>query len=288
MSDIQPAAAPRSAALYVVATPIGNLGDITQRARELLGDADVIACEDTRHSAVLLRHIGARAKLLALHEHNEARACERVLEHLEAGRRVALISDAGTPGISDPGARTVARVREAGFAVVPIPGPNAAIAALSAAGMREPHFLFFGFLPSKPAARRKEIAGLRPLPHALVFYEAPHRIVETVDDLASGLEPARELVIARELTKTFETVERMPLAQAPAWLAADANRQRGEFVLIVSGAPPPDGPGAEAERILRLLLAELPLRQAVGLAAQISGAPRNALYRRALELGAEE
>ena len=288
MSDIQPAAAPRSAALYVVATPIGNLGDITQRARELLGDADVIACEDTRHSAVLLRHIGARAKLLALHEHNEARACERVLEHLEAGRRVALISDAGTPGISDPGARTVARVREAGFAVVPIPGPNAAIAALSAAGMREPHFLFFGFLPSKPAARRKEIAGLRPLPHALVFYEAPHRIVETVDDLASGLEPARELVIARELTKTFETVERMPLAQAPAWLAADANRQRGEFVLIVSGAPPPDGPGAEAERILRLLLAELPLRQAVALAAQISGAPRNALYRRALELGAEE
>ncbi|HWS11521.1 MAG TPA: 16S rRNA (cytidine(1402)-2'-O)-methyltransferase [Rhodocyclaceae bacterium] len=272
----------------MVATPIGNLGDITQRARELLGDADVIACEDTRHSAVLLRHIGARAKLLALHEHNEARACERVLEHLEAGRRVALISDAGTPGISDPGARTVARVREAGFAVVPIPGPNAAIAALSAAGMREPHFLFFGFLPSKPAARRKEIAGLRPLPHALVFYEAPHRIVETVDDLASGLEPARELVIARELTKTFETVERMPLAQAPAWLAADANRQRGEFVLIVSGAPPPDGPGAEAERILRLLLAELPLRQAVGLAAQISGAPRNALYRRALELGAEE
>ena len=288
MSDIQPAAAPRSAALYVVATPIGNLGDITQRARELLGDADVIACEDTRHSAVLLRHIGARAKLLALHEHNEARACERVLEHLEAGRRVALISDAGTPGISDPGARTVARVREAGFAVVPIPGPNAAIAALSAAGMREPHFLFFGFLPSKPAARRKEIAGLSPLPHALVFYEAPHRIVETVDDLASGLEPARELVIARELTKTFETVERMPLAQVPAWLAADANRQRGEFVLIVSGAPPPDGPGAEAERILRLLLAELPLRQAVGLAAQISGAPRNALYRRALELGAEE
>ena len=288
MSDIQPAAAPRSAALYVVATPIGNLGDITQRARELLGDADVIACEDTRHSAVLLRHIGARAKLLALHEHNEARACERVLEHLAAGRTVALISDAGTPGISDPGARTVARVREAGFAVVPIPGPNAAIAALSAAGMREPHFLFFGFLPSKPAARRKEIAGLRPLPHALVFYEAPHRIVETVDDLASGLEPARELVIARELTKTFETVERMPLAQAPAWLAADANRQRGEFVLIVSGAPPPDGPGAESERILRLLLAELPLRQAVGLAAQISGAPRNALYRRALELGAEE
>ena len=287
MSDIQPAAA-RPAALYVVATPIGNLGDITQRARELLGDADVIACEDTRHSAVLLRHIGARAKLLALHEHNEARACERVLEHLEAGRRVALISDAGTPGISDPGARTVARVREAGFAVVPIPGPNAAIAALSAAGMREPHFLFFGFLPSKPAARRKEIAGLRPLPHALVFYEAPHRIVETVDDLASGLEPARELVIARELTKTFETVERMPLAQAPGWLAADANRQRGEFVLIVSGAPPPDGPGAEAERILRLLLAELPLRQAVALAAQISGAPRNALYRRALELGAEE
>jgi 16S rRNA (cytidine1402-2'-O)-methyltransferase len=288
VSDIQPAAAPRSAALYVVATPIGNLGDITQRARELLGDADVIACEDTRHSAVLLRHIGARAKLLALHEHNEARACERVLEHLAAGRKVALISDAGTPGISDPGARTVARVRESGFAVVPIPGPNAAIAALSVAGMREAHFLFFGFLPPKPAARRKEIAGLRPLPHALVFYEAPHRIVEAVDDLAGGLEPERELVIARELTKTFETVERMPLAQAPAWLAADANRQRGEFVLIVSGAPPSDAPGAEAERILRLLLAELPLRQAVGLAAQISGAPRNALYRRALELGAEE
>ncbi len=275
-----------TSALYVVATPLGNLDDITLRALALLRGADLIACEDTRHSRHLLDHHGIRAPLLALHEHNENAAAEKLVGHLAAGKRVALISDAGTPGVSDPGARAVAAVRAAGFSVVPLPGANAAITALSAAGLPDARFLFAGFLPTKATARRTEIERLAAIPAALVFYEAPHRVEETVADLAAVLEPQRTLVVARELTKLFEQIAAMPLREGPAWLAADSNRQRGEFVLIVSGPPPREGLDAETERVLSALLAELPVKQAAKLAATITGAAKNDLYRRALELKA--
>ena len=273
----------KTSALYVVATPLGNLGDMSDRAREVLAGADAIACEDTRHTRRLLDHFGIRAETFSLHEHNEAAAAERLVRLLREGGVVALVSDAGTPAVSDPGARAVAAVRAAGFEVIPVPGPNAAIAALSASGLADPHFLFYGFLPAKTAARRTALAVLKNYPCALVFYEAPHRIEETVADLAAVLEPGRTLVIARELTKLFESVASLPLAEAPAWLAADADRRRGEFVLCLSAPPPAEGVPAEAERVLDALLAELPLKQAVKLAAEISGASKNALYDRALE-----
>jgi len=273
-------------ALYVVATPIGNLSDITLRALEVLRAADLIACEDTRHARRLLDHHGIRAATLSLHEHNEAAAAGKLVEALAAGKRVALVSDAGTPGISDPGARACAAVRAAGFNVVPLPGPSAAVAALSAAGLADERFLFAGFLPPKPTARRKAIEALRAVPAALVFYEAPHRIVEAIADLAALLEPERTLVIARELTKLFEQIAVMPLAEGPSWLAADDNRQRGEFVVAVSAAPPRQGLDAEAERVLKALLAELPVKQAAKLAAEITGVAKNALYERAIELKA--
>ncbi len=275
---------PLTHALSIVATPIGNLGDITLRALETLRRADVIACEDTRHARRLLDHHDIRASLLALHEHNEQQAAEKLIAQLLAGKSVALISDAGTPAISDPGARAVAAVRKAGFRVTPLPGPNAAIAALSAAGFDDPAFHFIGFLPAKVGARRTAIEALKPIAATLVFYEAPHRIEETVADLAALLEPQREIVIARELTKLFEQIERLPLTEAPAWLAADENHRRGEFVLLVSAPPPHEGIDAESERILKLLLAELPVKQAAKLAASITGQPKNDLYQRALEL----
>jgi 16S rRNA (cytidine1402-2'-O)-methyltransferase len=272
--------------LYVVATPIGNLGDISARALSVLAQADLVAAEDTRNSGHLLAHHGISAKLLALHEHNEMQRAADLVAQMLAGKTVALVSDAGTPGISDPGALLVARAQAAGIAVCPIPGANAAIAALSAAGLTEPHFLFYGFLPVKAAARRSALAALRELACALVFYEAPHRVTECVADLAATLGGEREIVIARELTKLFETIHRCPLGVAPAWLEADPNRQRGEFVLIVSGAQAEkrEGLSAEAERVLRLLLAELPLKQAAALAAAITGARKNELYERALAL----
>jgi 16S rRNA (cytidine1402-2'-O)-methyltransferase len=275
---------PMKATLSIVATPIGNLGDITLRALDTLRAAAVVACEDTRHARRLLDHYDIRAELLAVHEHNEQAAAARLIELLQAGKNVALISDAGTPGISDPGARATAAVRAAGCRVAPLPGPNAAITALSAAGLGDAHFHFVGFLPAKPGARRSAIAALKPIDATLVFYEAPHRVAETVADLAELLEPERELVVARELTKLFEQIERMPLAAAPAWLAADENRRRGEFVLLVSAPPPRTGLDAESERILALLLAELPVKQAAKLAAAITGQPKNGLYQRALQL----
>jgi 16S rRNA (cytidine1402-2'-O)-methyltransferase len=271
-------------ALYVVGTPIGNLGDITLRALETLRGADLVACEDTRHARQLLDHHGIKAQTLALHQHNENEAAEKLVAQLGAGRRVALITDAGTPGVSDPGARAVAAVRAAGFRVIPIPGPNAAVTALSAAGLSDPRFLFVGFLPAKVGARRTAIAELAAVAATLVFYEAPHRVRETVADLVELLDGARTIVFARELTKLFEQVASMPLADAPAWLAADANRERGEFVLLVSAPPPREGMDAEAERVLAALLAELPVKQAAKLAAEITGQPKNALYARALEL----
>ncbi|MDK9725562.1 MAG: 16S rRNA (cytidine(1402)-2'-O)-methyltransferase [Sterolibacteriaceae bacterium MAG5] len=275
-----------TSALYVVATPLGNLDDITLRALATLRGAELIACEDTRHTRHLLDRHGIRAQLLAVHEHNESAAAEKLVAALREGRRVALVSDAGTPGISDPGARAVAAVRAAGFAVVPLPGPSAAVTALSASGLADARYLFAGFLPTKATARRAAIEELAAVPAALVFYEAPHRIEETVADLAALLEPGRTLVVARELTKLFEQIVAMPVAEGPAWLAADANRRRGEFVLIVSGPPPREGLDTATERVLKTLLAELPVKQAAKLAAEITGAAKNDLYRRALELKA--
>ncbi|MDK9701911.1 MAG: 16S rRNA (cytidine(1402)-2'-O)-methyltransferase [Sulfuritalea sp.] len=271
-------------ALYVVATPIGNLGDITLRALETLRGVDLVACEDTRHVRHLLDHHGIKVPTIAVHQHNENEAAEKLIRLLGEGKRVALVSDAGTPGVSDPGARTVAAVRAAGFRVIPLPGPSAAIAAMSASGLVDRRFLFVGFLPAKVVARRTAIAELAAVDAALVFYEAPHRVMETVADLVAGLGSPREIVIARELTKLFEQIERMPLAAAPAWLAADANHQRGEFVLVVSAPPPREGVDAETERVLAALLADLPVKQAARLAAEITGQPKNALYARALQL----
>ena len=276
-------------ALYVVATPIGNLGDITLRALDTLRGVDLIACEDTRHAKQLLAHHGIVVPTLALHQHNENAAAATLIGLLNEGRRVALITDAGTPGIADPGARAVAAVRAAGFRVVPLPGANAALTALSAAGLLDERFLFVGFLPAKVGARRTAIAALAALNDmdaALVFYEAPHRVLETVADLAELLPTRRDIVIARELTKLFEQIERLPLAQAGDWLRADANRQRGEFVLLLPAPPARDAHAEDAAvtRVLTTLLAELPLKQAVKLAAEITGQPRNALYTQALAL----
>ncbi len=273
-------------ALYVVATPIGNLRDLSLRALDVLSSADVIAAEDTRNSGHLLTHHGITAKrLMVLHQHNERGAAEKIIALLAQGQSVALVTDAGTPAVSDPGALLVAEVRAAGFRVIPIPGANAALAALSASGLPAPHFLFYGFLPNKSAARCRALQDLIALPYTLVFYEAPHRIVECVADLHSVYGGDRQIVFAREITKLFESIHRCTLAKAMDWLNADANNQRGEFVLLVSGAVArEEGLDAEAERVLSLLLKELPLKQAVQLAVQITGVGRNELYQRALEI----
>ncbi|MBO3713912.1 MAG: 16S rRNA (cytidine(1402)-2'-O)-methyltransferase [Candidatus Accumulibacter sp.] len=271
-----------SAALYLVPTPLGHLGDMTQRAIDVLRQVPWVAAEDTRHTAPLLRHYGCSARLLAAHQHNEEAAAQRVVALLAAGESVALVVDAGTPGISDPGARLVARVRAAGQRIVPLPGPCAAIVALSAAGLSEAHFLFYGFLPSKSGQRAEALRELADLPYALVFYEAPHRIVEAVAALLAAFGPQRTLLLARELTKLFESIHACSLGEAQQWLLADANRQRGEFVLIVSGAPAVSA-SAEGGRVLRLLLDDgLPPSQAARLAHAITGAGRKALYQEAL------
>ena len=272
----------------MVATPLGNLGDLTARAADVLRAVHWVAAEDTRHSAPLLRHLGASARLLAAHEHNEETAARQVIHRLAAGESVALVSDAGTPAISDPGARLVARVREAGYRIVPLPGACAAVAALSASGITAPHWLFYGFLPTKAKQRAEALHELAALPMALVFYEAPHRIVEAVDALAQAFGSERRIVIARELTKLFESIHACPLGDAGAWLAADANRQKGEFVLIVDAPEAGSGSGdgeAEAMRVLKLLLDDgLPVKQAAKLASAITGVAKNALYERALAL----
>lgn len=255
---------------------------MSQRAIEVLRRVSWVAAEDTRHSAPLLRQYGCDARLLPAHQHNEEDAAQRVIARLAVGESVALVVDAGTPGVSDPGARLVARVRAAGHRVVPLPGPCAAIVALSAAGLGEAHFLFYGFLPTKAGQRAEALRQLAHLPYALIFYEAPHRIVESIAALATVFGPDRTVVLARELTKLFESIHSCRLGDAEAWLLADADRQRGEFVLLVSGAPPVAESG-EAERVLRLLLDEgLPLSQATRLAHAISGVSRKALYQLAL------
>jgi 16S rRNA (cytidine1402-2'-O)-methyltransferase len=267
----------------VVATPIGNLEDISSRALDSLARADAIAVEDTRVTARLLEHHRLRGKLIVVHEHNERRAAERIVKELAQGKNIALVTDAGTPGVADPGALVVARARAAGFRVIPIPGPNAAVTALSAAGLRDGPFLFFGFLPARSAARRKELGQLRETPHALVFYEAPHRIVECVEDMSATLGADRTLVLARELTKIFEEIHRCALGDAAAWLRENPDRQRGEFVLVVEGAPAGES-SADWETVLAALLAEMPLARAVKLTCKITGAKKNAVYERALSL----
>ncbi|MDP2758943.1 MAG: 16S rRNA (cytidine(1402)-2'-O)-methyltransferase [Sideroxyarcus sp.] len=273
-------------ALYVVATPIGNLGDITLRALDVLGAVAVVAAEDTRNTRHLLQHHGiGDAKLLALHQHNERAGAEKIITLLQQGQSVALVTDAGTPAVSDPGALLVGAVHAAGFRVIPIPGASAAIAALSASGLNAPHFLFYGFLPNKSAARRAALHTLADQTCTLVFYEAPHRILDCVADLHAIFGDGREIVFAREITKLFESIHHCKLGEAMAWLNSDPNNQRGEFVLLISGAAPRDEDmDAQAERVLSALLNELPLKQAVGLAVQITGINKNALYERALAL----
>ena len=273
------------AALYVVATPLGNLRDITLRALDVLAAVDLVAAEDTRRTQQLLSHYTIHTRLLALHEHNERDAARDILALLAEGKSVAYVTDAGTPAISDPGALLVARVADADLPVIPIPGPSALTAALSAAGLTAPQFLFYGFLPNKPGPRRAALSTLSSLPHTLVFFEAPHRLLQTLDDMTRVLGPSRVVLIARELTKVFESFHRCELGQAQAWLAEDENRMRGEFVLIVEGAASASAEvTARDQRTLEILLGELPLKQAVHLAASITGTKKNVLYQRALEL----
>ncbi len=270
-------------ALYVVATPIGNLGDITLRALDTLKGADRIAAEDTRVSGTLLAHFGIRKPLVSIREHNEREAADRVIAWIVAGEAVAYVSDAGTPAVSDPGARLVAAVRAAGLAVVPIPGAAAVTTALSAAGVEAGAWLFQGFLPPKSGARRALLRSLAALPYALVFYEAPHRIEETLADMAAVFDGARAVTLARELTKKFESIVTLPLAEAPAWLAADANHARGEFVVVVHAPHEAAAAGdPEALRVLDILIGELPPTLAAKLAAKITGRSKAELYQMSL------
>ena len=272
--------------LYVVATPIGNLDDISARALTILRSVALIAAEDTRHSARLMQHFGIGTPLAACHEHNERDQGGRFLARLLAGDDVALISDAGTPLISDPGYHLVRQARAAGIAVVPVPGACALIAALSAAGLPSDRFIFEGFLPAKAAGRRARLEQVKEEPRTLIFYEAPHRILECLQDMQSVFGDQRLALLARELTKTFETLKGMPLAELAAWVAADSNQQRGECVVLVAGWQAPEGDeavSAEAMRVLNLLLAEMPLKRAAALAAEITGVRKNLLYQVALE-----
>jgi 16S rRNA (cytidine1402-2'-O)-methyltransferase len=272
--------------LYVVATPIGNLADITLRAIETLKQVDAVAAEDTRHSAGLLNHFGISKKMIAVHEHNEQQSAQALLQRIQAGESVALITDAGTPGISDPGAIVVDVLRQHGVKVVPVPGVSAVITALSASGITQNGFLFVGFLPASGSQRRKQLESLKEQVSTLVFYEAPHRIIDCIVDLANVLGGERRITVARELTKTFETFHRCSLSQAKRWLESDLNQQRGEFVLLVEAAPVKETAlvSEEAARVLRLLLAELPLKQAVKLAVEITNTKKNDLYELALSL----
>lgn len=271
--------------LYVVATPIGNLQDLTPRALEVLKAVSLIAAEDTRHSARLLQHFGVTTPTTACHDHNERDKSARLVERLLAGEDMALISDAGTPLISDPGFHLVRQAREAGVRVCPVPGACALIAGLSAAGLPSDRFAFEGFLPAKAHGRRQRIQALAAEQRTWMIYEAPHRLLECLEDLCDLLGAERQVVLARELTKTFETIKGAPLGELVDWVRADADQQRGECVLIVEGAPQAadeDALDPEAERVLEVLLEELPVKQAAALAARITGLKKNRLYQLAL------
>lgn len=278
-----------AATLYLVATPIGNLADLSLRAIHALAVVDALACEDTRQGGALLRHLGLHKPLIALHQHNEREASAAVLARLAAGERVAYVSDAGTPAISDPGAVLVQAVAAAGHRVLPLPGPSSAVTALSVAGdTASQGFAFVGFLPTKAGERRTALQALLAVEaQSQVVFEAPHRIAELIALLAD-LAPGRRVTVCRELTKQFESIHTAEAATLPAWLAADAQRQRGEFVLVLHATAPQAGADDDlpdaALRVLALLVAELPMKQAVALAAQITGAPRNRLYEAGLKL----
>ena len=275
-----------SGTLYVVATPIGNLSDLSTRAREILGSVDLIACEDTRTTRPMLAVHGISASTVALHEHNERAAVAKLIDSLLSGKSIALVSDAGTPAISDPGALVVEAAHRAGIRVVPIPGPSAAIAAYCASGFLADRFLFVGFLPATAGARRKSIASLN-VACPVIFYEAPHRILECVEDLAAAFGPERELVIARELTKKFEEIARMRLGDAMAWVEANAHRRQGEFVLVLgSQAAERSATQEDSARILGVLLEDHSVSDAARIAARLTGQSKNALYDQALALAA--
>lgn len=276
-----------SGTLYVVATPIGNLDDISARMLKTLQNVALIAAEDTRHSARLMQYFGINTPLIACHDHNERDQGLRLVERLLAGESIALISDAGTPLISDPGFHLVRAARAAGVPVVPVPGPCALVAALSAAGLPSDRFVFEGFLPARSSGRRQQLEALCEEPRTLIFYEAPHRLLESLRDMQTVFGDERVVVLARELTKTFETIKGAPLVELCAWVEADSNQQRGECVLLVEGWRAPEGEeslSAEVLRILQLLLAELPLKRAAALAAEITGVRKNLLYQEALRL----
>ncbi|MGE8416217.1 MAG: 16S rRNA (cytidine(1402)-2'-O)-methyltransferase [Pseudomonas sp.] len=277
--------------LYVVATPIGNLDDISARALKLLREVSLIAAEDTRHSQRLMQHFGISTPLAACHEHNERDEGSRFIARLLAGDDVALISDAGTPLISDPGYHLVRQARAAGINVVPVPGACALIAALSAAGLPSDRFIFEGFLPAKATGRRARLEQVREEPRTLIFYEAPHRILECLQDMEAVFGGDRPALLARELTKTFETLKGLPLAELRQFVESDSNQQRGECVVLVAGWSAPEGGemiSSEAMRILDLLLKEMPLKRAAALAAEITGERKNVLYQIALEKQKEQ
>ncbi|MBG6246976.1 MULTISPECIES: 16S rRNA (cytidine(1402)-2'-O)-methyltransferase [Symbiopectobacterium] len=269
--------------LYIVPTPIGNLGDITERALSVLREVDVVAAEDTRHTGLLLQHFAISARLFALHDHNEQQKADHLLAKLQQGQSIALVSDAGTPLINDPGYHLVLRCREAGVRVVPLPGPCAAITALSAAGIASDRFCYEGFLSAKTKARHDRLLQLSEETRTLIFYESTHRLIDSLADIATVLGEARYVVLARELTKTWESIQGAPVGELLAWVQEDENRRKGEMVLIVKGFQPDESKlSAEALRTLALLRAELPLKKAASLAAEIHGVKKNALYRHAL------
>ena len=276
---MQMAAQAGSGTLHVVATPIGNLGDLSPRALETLKRVDAICAEDTRHTRQLLAHFGLERPLLALHEHNEGDAAAPLVARLLAGDSLALVSDAGTPLVSDPGFRLVRAARAAGVRVSPVPGPSALVAALSAAGLPSDRFVFEGFLPAKAKARREHLQALAAEPRTLIFYESSHRIEETLADMATAFGDDRPAVVARELTKLFETVLDGGLAELARCVREDANQRKGEFVVLVQGAPEAaDAKVAEGRRLYARLCEHLPPSTAAKLAADLSGAPRKALY----------
>lgn len=269
--------------LYIVPTPIGNLGDMTQRALAVLQSVDLIAAEDTRHTGLLLQHFAINARLFALHDHNEQQKADSVLAKLQEGQSIALVSDAGTPLINDPGYHLVRRCREAGIRVVPLPGACAAIAALSAAGLPSDRFCYEGFLPAKTKARKDTLRELQEEARTLIFYESTHRLLDSLQDMADVLGPQRYVVLAREITKTWESIYGAPVGELLAWVREDENRRKGEMVLIVEGhKADAEALPAEALRTMSLLQKELPLKKAAALAAEIHGVKKNALYKYAL------
>ncbi|MDC5841676.1 16S rRNA (cytidine(1402)-2'-O)-methyltransferase [Vibrio europaeus] len=271
--------------LYIVPTPIGNLGDITQRAIEVLSNVDLVAAEDTRHTGKLLSHFSIQTKTFALHDHNEQQKAQVLVDKLLAGHSIALVSDAGTPLISDPGYHLVTQCRQAGVKVVPLPGACAVITALSASGLPSDRFSFEGFLPAKSKGRKDKFLEVAKVERTCVFYESPHRILDSLDDMLEILGSDREVVLARELTKTFETIQGMPLGELVEWVKSDSNQQRGEMALLIHGyrASEDDSIPEEVKRTVTILTKELPLKKAAAMAAEIYNLKKNALYKWGLE-----